>query len=73
MKPIKNYIEYELNIFRRECNFSEEELEFFNLSAKGYGKVRISSEMNTSTSTIYRISKSVQEKMERAEKLLLTE
>ena len=72
MKQIKDYIEYELNIFRKECNFSDEELEYFNYKAKDYSNIRISTEMNTSSSTIYRISKSVEKKMKRVEELFLT-
>lgn len=73
LKPIKDYIEYELNIFRDECNFTEEELSFFNYKAKDYSNVRISLEMNLSQSTVYRLSKSVSDKMRKVEKLYLTE
>lgn len=73
MKAINEYVERELNIFRNECNFSEEELLYFNMRARNYSNIRISTEMNVSTSTIYRISKSVLNKMETVEKMLITE
>lgn len=31
---IQNFVESELQYFRDECNFSDEELEYFNLRAK---------------------------------------
>lgn len=73
MKQIKDYVEHELNIFRKECNFSVEELEYFNMKARNYSNIRISTEMNVSLSTIGRIAKSVNQKVKRVEKLLLTE
>lgn len=63
MKKINKYIEYELNIFRNECNFSDEELIYFNYKAKGWSNIRISTEMNASTATITRLGKSVSSKM----------
>lgn len=63
MRKINKYIEYELNIFRNECNFSDEELIYFNYKAKGWSNIRISTEMNASTATITRLGKSVSSKM----------
>lgn len=63
MRKISKYIEYELNIFRNECNFSDEELIYFNYKAKGWSNIRISTEMNASTATITRLGKSVSSKM----------
>ncbi len=63
MRKINKYIEYELNIFRNECNFSDEELVYFNYKAKGWSNIRISTEMNASTATITRLGKSVSSKM----------
>ena len=73
MKAINEYVECELNIFRNECNFSEEELLYFNLRAKNNSNIRIATEMNVSTSTIYRIKKSVLNKVETVEKKLMIE
>ena len=44
-KPINKYVEYQLDVFRKECNFSEDELMYFNLKAKGMSVVKICDEM----------------------------
>ncbi len=69
MRKISSYIEYELNIFRNECNFSDEELLYFNLKAKGWSNIRISTEMNASTATVTRLGQSVSSKIEKVTKL----
>lgn len=67
MRKIKGYVEHELNIFRRECNFSDEELIYFNFKARGYSNVRVALEMNSSTATVTRIGQSVLDKMKKVE------
>lgn len=69
MKPIEKYIECQLNIFRKESNFSDEELEFFNLKAKKKTIVEICQEMNISRTKYYTIKDTVSEKMEEVDKI----
>lgn len=62
-KPINKYVEYQLDIFRKECNFSEEELLYFNLKAKGLTVVQICMKMMISQKKMYDIKNAVEEKM----------
>ena len=41
----------ELNRFRELCNFTDSELQYFNLRAKDKSNVQIAQEMNVSEST----------------------
>ena len=43
---ICDFVESELDNFRNKCNFTDEELEFFNLRAKDKSLVQISQIMN---------------------------
>ena len=38
---IYDFVKKELEFFRQECNFSEDELEYFNLRAKHYSNQQI--------------------------------
>ena len=67
--PIGDYIECQLEIFRKQSNFSEEELQFFNLRAKKLTMTEISQEMNISRTKCYTIQKTVLAKMEQVSKL----
>lgn len=64
-KPIGEYVKHDLDIFRTECNFSDEELDYFNCKAKKYNDYRTASEMCVSSSTVRRLKDKVEEKMER--------
>ena len=60
---IQDFVEKELEYFRKECNFTEDELKYFNLKAKGKSNVFISMEMNVSERTVVNISKKVKKKI----------
>lgn len=60
---IYDFVEWELERFRKECNFSEEELEYFNLRAKHYSNFQISLKMNISESKVSKLAKSVKNKI----------
>ncbi len=64
MKPIKKYVKFQLDIFKEECNFSEEELEYFNLKAKDCNDTKIAFAMNVSPSKVAKLSKRVRSKMQ---------
>lgn len=65
MKSIKLYVESELDMFRNECNFTDEELQYFNMKAKDCSDNKISIEMNISSSKVAKLSKQVRAKMKR--------
>ena len=60
---IYDFVEKELVYLRRECNFSEDELQYFNLRAKHYSNLQIAIEMNISESKVSKLAKSVKAKI----------
>jgi hypothetical protein len=63
LKRLSDFVEWELELFRQNCNFSDEELEYFNLRAKNKSHIQISIEMNMSESKISKLAKRVKAKM----------
>ena len=60
---IYDFVESELNYFRQECNFSDEELEYFNLRAKHYSNQQIAIKMTVSESKVSSLAKKVKTKI----------
>ena len=60
---IHEFVESELEHFRKECNFTEDELKYFNLKAKGKTNIFIAMEMNISERTVNNIAKRVRKKI----------
>lgn len=60
---INDFVEKELEYFRKECNFSEDELEYFNLKAKNKTNLQISIDMNISERTVNNIGRKVRKKI----------
>lgn len=60
---IYDFVEWELEKFRKECNFSPDELSYFNLRAKHYSNFEISMKMNISESKVSKLAKSVKQKI----------
>lgn len=60
---ICNFVEWELQKFRDECNFTDRELEYFNLKAKDKSNVQIAMIMNLSESSIEKIGRKVKKKI----------
>ena len=58
-----DFVEKELQYFRDNCNFSSEELEYFNLRAKHYSNFQISMKMNVSEGKVSKLAKSVKTKI----------
>lgn len=69
MRLIKTYVLSELNFYREECNFTEEERMYFDMKAKDYSDNKICIEMNISLSKVNKLSKNVRLKMNRVDKL----
>lgn len=60
---IYDFVEWELQKFRDECNFTPEELEYFELRAKDKKNYQIAMEMNVSESKVYSLAKRVKRKI----------
>lgn len=60
---IYDFVEKELRYFRQECNFSAEELEYFNLRAKHFSNQQIAIKMNISEGKVSKLAKSVKTKI----------
>ena len=56
-------VEPELEYFRQYCNFSDEELMYFNLKAKGKSTIQITMQMHISESKMFNIARKVRKKI----------
>lgn len=62
---IRDFTVPELNKFRELCNFTDDELAYFNLRSKDKSNVQIALEMNVSTAQVSKLAKRVKAKMVR--------
>ena len=62
-RRINEFTKPELDRFRELCNFSEKELQYFNLKAQDKSIVQIAMEMNMSEASVSVYSKKVRQKM----------
>ena len=62
---IYDFVEKELQFFRNECNFTEEEMQYFNLRAKGKSNIQIADEMHISEAKVSVLARKVKSKMKR--------
>ena len=62
---ICDFVECELQMFRYECNFTQEELDFFNYRAKNLTIEQIAELMNISVGKANKLSRKVKDKMKR--------
>ena len=60
---IYDFVEWELSKFRRECNFTEDELQYFNLKAKNKSNIAIALEMSVSEPQVSKLAKRVKTKI----------
>lgn len=60
---ISDFVEWELSRFRNECNFTDEELFFFNRRAKNIPIEQIAEEMNISVGKANKLSAKVKRKI----------
>lgn len=60
---ICDFVEWELQKFRDECNFTDEELEFFNYRAKNISIEKIAELMNISVGKANKLSRKVKNKI----------
>ena len=62
---LNNLVEKELDVYRKECNFDEEELAVFNLKAKNKFIVQIALALNMSESKVSKVISRIYAKMVR--------
>lgn len=62
---IYDFVEKELEYFRKECNFTDEELEYFNLRAKNKSNAQIALKMCVSEPKVSILARKVKAKMKR--------
>lgn len=55
----------ELDRFRALCNFTVDELEYFNLKSRDMSNVQVAMEMNISESKVSTLARKVKSKMKR--------
>ena len=60
---IRDFTVPELNKFRELCNFTDDEMTYFNLRAKDKSNVQIAMEMNISSAQVSKLAKRVKSKM----------
>lgn len=63
MVQLYDFTEPELDKFRNLCNFSADELEYFNLRAKHISNTAIAMKMNISESQVSKLAKRVKSKI----------
>lgn len=63
LPPINGFVEWELQKFRDNCNFSDEELMYFNLRAKNKSNVQIAMQMNVSEAKVSKLIRRIKDKM----------
>ena len=66
---LSDYTVPELNKYKDLCNFSEEEMEYFNLKSKGKSNVQISIAMSVSEPKVSLLARKVKEKIRKIDKL----
>lgn len=62
---IRDFTVPELNRFRELCNFTDDELVYFNLRARDKSNVQIAIEMNISEAQVSKLARRVKDKMKR--------
>ena len=60
---IRDFTVPELDKFRELCNFTDTELEYFNLRARDKSNIQIALEMNVSEAQVSKLAKRVKSKM----------
>ena len=60
---IYDFTKPELDRFRELCNFTPQEMDYFNLRAKGKSNVQIALEMNVSEPQVSKLAKKVKSKI----------
>lgn len=62
---LRDFTVPELNRFRELCNFTDDELQYFNLRSRDKSNIQIAFEMNISESQVSKLAKRVKSKIKR--------
>lgn len=62
---LRDFTKPELNKFRELCNFTDDELAYFELRSKDKSNIQIAFEMNVSESQVSKLAKRVKSKIKR--------
>ena len=62
---LRDFTVPELNRFRELCNFTDDEIQYFNLRSKDKSNIQIAFEMNISESQVSKLAKRVKSKIKR--------
>lgn len=65
LTKLTKYSDEELDRFRKLCNFTQDERQYFELCLKRFSYVKIALEMNISEYTVSKIAKRVKSKIRR--------
>lgn len=60
---IRDFTVPELDMFRKLCNFTDDELMYFNLRARDKSNVQIAMELHVSEAQVSKLAKRVKSKM----------
>lgn len=60
---IRDFTVPELDRFRELCNFTDDELTYFNLRARDKSNIQIAIEMNVSEAQVSKLARRVKDKM----------
>lgn len=60
---LRDFTVPELNKFRELCNFTDDELQYFNLRAKDKSNIQIALDMNISEAQVSKLAKRVKSKI----------
>jgi hypothetical protein len=63
IQKIRDFTVPELNMFREQCNFTQDEMVYFNLRSRDKSNVQIALEMNVSEAQVSKLAKRVKSKM----------
>ena len=63
LQKIRDFTVPELNMFREQCNFTDDELKYFNLRSRDKSNVQIALEMNVSEAQVSKLARRVKNKM----------
>lgn len=65
MKQLKicDFVKWELDMFKEQCNFTEEELTYFNLKAKNKSNVEVAMDMHISEPKVSILARKVRKKI----------
>ena len=63
IQKIRDFTVPELEMFRKLCNFTDAELQYFNLRARDKSNVEIALEMNVSEPQVSKLARRVKDKM----------